>query len=92
MHRAEATTGSTEKKTDASAAANSTAGQSPPAPVTTEKKPADSGPSYPTSSRSGPKNWDKIVDEDLDGKKVEEEEEEDGVNSFFRKIYKNAPP
>lgn len=41
-------------------------------------------PVYPTSSKSGPKNWDKVVgDEDL-------EEDGDPVNSFFKKLYKDA--
>ncbi|KAH8177126.1 SGS domain-containing protein [Sarocladium implicatum] len=43
------------------------------------------GPSYPTSSRSGPKNWDSIGDES-------DHEGEDGVNTFFKKIYKDATP
>jgi suppressor of G2 allele of SKP1 len=47
------------------------------------KAPAPS--SYPTSSRSGPKNWDK-----LDG--VDSDEEESNVNVFFKKLYKNATP
>ncbi|KHN94982.1 SGT1 and CS domain containing protein [Metarhizium album ARSEF 1941] len=43
------------------------------------------GPAYPSSSRTGPKNWDKIgADED--------EEEEAGVNDFFKKLYKGATP
>jgi hypothetical protein len=42
-------------------------------------------PSYPTSSRSGPKDWDKLA-EDSD------HEEDDGVNTFFKKIYKGATP
>ncbi|CAH0019750.1 unnamed protein product [Clonostachys rhizophaga] len=51
-----------------------------------EKAPvASSGPSYPTSSKSGPKNWDKIEGVDSD-------EEEGDVNIFFKKLYKNATP
>lgn len=61
-----------------------------------ESKPADdkgkgkatetSAPSsYPTSSRSGPKNWDK-----LDG--ADSDEEDSDVNLFFKKLYKNATP
>jgi len=43
------------------------------------------GPSYPTSSKSGPKNWDNIAGGD-------DEDEEDGANSFFKKLYKDASP
>lgn len=44
-----------------------------------------SGPAYPSSSRTGPKNWDKIgADED--------EEEETGPNDFFKKLFKGATP
>ncbi|KAF4585996.1 SGS-domain-containing protein [Ophiocordyceps camponoti-floridani] len=42
-------------------------------------------PSYPSSSRTGPKDWDKVVPED-------EDEKEDGVNDFFKKLYKSATP
>ncbi|KAG6239361.1 hypothetical protein E4U25_000843 [Claviceps purpurea] len=41
-----------------------------------------SGPAYPTSSRTGPKDWDRIA--------AEEEPEEvydNGVDTFFKKIY-----
>ncbi|KAG6015946.1 hypothetical protein E4U54_002672 [Claviceps lovelessii] len=38
------------------------------------------GPAYPTSSRTGPKDWDKIAADD-DG------EEEGGVDDFFKKLY-----
>ncbi|THY92123.1 SGS-domain-containing protein [Aureobasidium pullulans] len=66
-------------------------------PATTQK-----APSYPTSSRSGPKNWDKLASEALakpktgdsksDGKIEEEEEDEggDAVNGFFKKLYAGA--
>lgn len=47
------------------------------------------GPAYPTSSRAGPKNWDKVVDlEDKD----EDEDEGKDVNDFFKKLYKDATP
>ena len=64
-----------------------------------------SGPSYPTSSKSGPKNWDKVAqdltkkpkkdkadgkDEGDDG--VEEDFEGDPVNGFFQQLYKGADP
>ncbi|KJZ74501.1 hypothetical protein HIM_06097 [Hirsutella minnesotensis 3608] len=43
------------------------------------------GPSYPTSSRSGPKDWDKI------GAELDEEDDSAGdVNVFFKSLYKNA--
>ncbi|CAK7246196.1 MAG: Cochaperone protein [Sporothrix thermara] len=47
-----------------------------------------SGPVYPTSSRSGPKNWDKLVvdgDDDGDG-------EEKSVDAFFKQLYANSTP
>ncbi|PHH80678.1 hypothetical protein CDD80_358 [Ophiocordyceps camponoti-rufipedis] len=43
-------------------------------------------PSYPSSSRTGPKDWDKVVPEE------EEDEKEEGVNDFFKKLYKGATP
>jgi suppressor of G2 allele of SKP1 len=46
---------------------------------------APSGPAYPTSSKNGPKDWDKFGDDD-------EEEEGDATNSFFQKLYKGASP
>lgn len=57
------------------------------------------GPAYPTSSKSGPKNWDKVANDltkkpkkDDDG---DEEDEYDGevgdpVNGFFKTLYKGA--
>ncbi|KAI4717614.1 SGS-domain-containing protein [Aureobasidium sp. EXF-10727] len=59
-------------------------------------------PSYPTSSRSGPKDWDKLATEALakpktsdskSGAKTEEEEDDEGgdpVNGFFKKLYAGA--
>jgi suppressor of G2 allele of SKP1 len=46
---------------------------------------APSGPAYPTSSKSGPKDWDKFGDDD-------DEDEGDATNSFFKKLYKGATP
>ncbi|KAK0739434.1 SGS domain-containing protein [Apiosordaria backusii] len=43
-------------------------------------------PAYPTSSRTGPKNWDKL--EELEGV----EEEQSDVNGFFKKLFKDASP
>lgn len=56
----------------------------PAAPKTTEAKPAPSKPpTYPTSSRSGPKNWDSIEDD-------EDDENNADPNAFFKKLYAGA--
>ena len=62
-------------------------------------------PSYPTSSKSGPKNWDKVAQDltkkpkkdDGDGKDegdtgLEDDFEGDPVNGFFQQLYKGADP
>ena len=65
--------------------------------------PTQTAPAYPTSSRGGPKNWDKLASEALakpkdpssnsSGKDEEEDDEGgDAVNSFFQKIYGNGDP
>lgn len=57
-----------------------------------------SAPSYPTSSRSGPKDWDKLASEltkpkDANGDDFDDDDEGgDPANAFFRKLYKNADP
>ncbi|KAL8943718.1 MAG: hypothetical protein Q9211_000889 [Gyalolechia sp. 1 TL-2023] len=65
-----------------------------------------SGPFYPTSSKSGPKNWDKVADEltkkPKKDKKHGDEGGEDGleddyegadpVNGFFQSLYSRADP
>jgi suppressor of G2 allele of SKP1 len=64
-----------------------------------------SGPSYPTSSKSGPKNWDKVAS-DLTKKPKKDQangegEGDDGlgddfegdpVNGFFQQLFKGADP
>ncbi|KAG9229830.1 hypothetical protein BJ875DRAFT_499625 [Amylocarpus encephaloides] len=52
-----------------------------PAPVLNPA--GQKGPVYPTSSKSGPKNWDTVVKDD-------EVEEDGGVDDFFKKLYKGA--
>ncbi|KAI4153098.1 MAG: hypothetical protein L6R39_001668 [Caloplaca ligustica] len=66
---------------------------------------ANSGPSYPTSSKSGPKDWDKVAN-DLTKKTKEKKEGEEGgedgldedfegadpVNGFFQSLYSRADP
>ncbi|UKZ46030.1 hypothetical protein TrVGV298_000227 [Trichoderma virens] len=45
---------------------------------------AASAPAYPSSSRSGPKNWDQVGEDNSDDEK--------DVNLFFKKLYKGATP
>lgn len=67
----------------ADAAESKAADTQPTKPDDKASKPA--GPAYPTSSRSGPKDWDKIGD----GEDVEDGQD---VNFFFKNLYKNATP
>ncbi len=76
--------------------------------MSTLQQPTATAPSYPTSSKSGPKNWDKLADEftkkekasnddkegnsDEDMKVESDEEGGDAVDSFFKKLYKGADP
>lgn len=46
---------------------------------------------YPTSSKSGPKNWDAIAKGD-ELKDIEKIEQENDPNAFFRILYANADP
>jgi suppressor of G2 allele of SKP1 len=63
------------------------------------KAPAPAGPSYPTSSRHGAKDWDKVASS-LTGKKEKgsgtaddaSDDEGDAVDGFFKKLYANADP
>ncbi|KAI5275922.1 SGS-domain-containing protein [Aureobasidium subglaciale] len=83
---------------------SSTTSSVPAAVLQNSTTTAQKGPSYPTSSRSGPKNWDKLASEALakpktgdsraDGKVEEEEDDEGGdpVNGFFKKLYAGADP
>ena len=69
-------------------------------------KSINTGPVYPTSSKSGPKNWDKVAD-DLSKKPKKdtkegdegasddagiEDEEGDPTTNFFKTLYKGADP
>lgn len=52
----------------------------------------DSPPVYPTSSKKGTKNWDKVAN-DLSGKKPGEEDDDmdgDETSRFFKTLYKGA--
>ena len=58
----------------------------PSAPRVPPPQANDRVPAYPTSSKMGPKDWDRINDGDED-----EDAAKDGdVNSFFQQIYKGA--
>lgn len=87
------------KKTETPVAAKPITETAPtkPKPATVDRKPIatslttdkpSSGPAYPTSSKSGPKNWDLI------GAMADEEEDEskNDPNAFFQKIYNGADP
>ena len=70
--------------------------------VSSETKPT--GPAYPTSSKSGPKDWDKITKDlrkaDNSGKEGAKEDDNDDdddyegdeANAFFKKLFKGASP
>lgn len=47
-------------------------------------------PSYPTSSKHGPKNWDSILKDEID--EMEKKENEDDPNAFFKSIFSQADP
>ncbi|KNG46157.1 SGS-domain-containing protein [Stemphylium lycopersici] len=57
------------------------------APSTVSTK--ETAPAYPTSSKSGAKNWDKVVVNDLDDK---DDIEGDETSHFFKKLYSGATP
>jgi suppressor of G2 allele of SKP1 len=75
-----------------------TSAQDPTTPTTVK------APSYPTSSKTGPKDWDALATEELrktrsakDGEKEindgeDDDMEGDPVNGFFKKIYGSADP
>lgn len=61
----------------------------------------EKAPSYPTSSRNGPKDWDALASSALKSEKKDgakdtggdsDEEGGDAMDSFFKKLYKNADP
>lgn len=71
------------------AAAATTTGPAPPsAPSTTVNDgtaPVAKPPAYPTSSRTGPKDWEHLGDD-------EEDEGKDNMDHFFKKLYADATP
>ena len=64
----------------------------PPPPSTT------STPAYPTSSRSGPKNWDKLASDlgkastEKGSEYLDDYEGGDETNAFFQHLFKSADP
>lgn len=46
----------------------------------------EAAPVYPTSSKTGPKNWDKLMGDE------EDEKDGDNVDHFFKQLYKDADP
>lgn len=60
---------------------------SSPVPIdTNDVRPEPKAPTYPTSSRTGPKNWDTLIGDEADDDKG------DGPDAFFKMLYKNADP
>ncbi|KAL1840459.1 hypothetical protein VTJ49DRAFT_456 [Mycothermus thermophilus] len=55
------------------------------APSTVSTATTTTAPAYPTSSRKGPKDWDKLGDDEDDLDKGD-------VNYFFKQLYRNATP
>lgn len=92
----------------ANAMASSTSATEPGIPnISKPSTDKPSAPAYPTSSRSGPKDWDKVAADltkkpkktttgaegdrgDDDG--VDEDEDGDPVDGFFKKLYAGADP
>ncbi|KAI2465199.1 SGS-domain-containing protein [Annulohypoxylon bovei var. microspora] len=79
-----------QPKGDLTQASDSAAQPTPTISKTDSAKATSGAQAYPTSSKKGAVNWDKITDGE---EEVEGEEEKDGdVNSFFQKLYKDADP
>lgn len=78
----------------------STEGKKSEIPASILNPTSDKAPSYPTSSRNGPKNWDALASEALKstnngGKEAnddDDDDEGDQMNGFFKKLYKDADP
>ncbi|TGO49491.1 hypothetical protein BOTNAR_0429g00040 [Botryotinia narcissicola] len=73
----------------------------PEIPATVLNSSAEKAPSYPTSSRNGPKDWDALASSALKSEKKEGEKDTGGdsdgeggdpMDSFFKKLYKDADP
>jgi len=94
---------SLEGTKDASAGSGSGSEEKPEVPnFILNPKVQDNAPSYPTSSKSGPKDWDKVANE-LTAKKPKKDgdDEDDDLDAadggdettrFFRQLYQGADP
>jgi suppressor of G2 allele of SKP1 len=72
--------------------------------VVGQKEKLEKAPIYPTSSRKGPKDWDKLASDALKAEKAkggekdaglgddDDDDEADPMNGFFKKLYKDADP
>lgn len=98
----------THETQDASASSPDTVVSKPADAPATAAAAAAKAPSYPTSSRTGPKNWDALATEALRKENaaasanpsadadadddLDDLDEADPLNGFFKKIYKDANP
>ncbi|KAF5524211.1 Protein SGT1-like protein A [Colletotrichum aenigma] len=58
----------------------------PDEPISAAILASASGPAYPTSSKSGAKNWDTVLADEKD------DDEDKDINLFFKSLYKGATP
>ncbi|KAF7885193.1 hypothetical protein EAF00_011011 [Botryotinia globosa] len=79
----------------------STEEKKPEIPAAVLNPSVEKAPSYPTSSRNGPKDWDALASSALKSEKKEGEKDTGGdsdgeggdpMDSFFKKLYKDADP
>ncbi|KAH8880593.1 SGS-domain-containing protein [Thozetella sp. PMI_491] len=77
---------SSSEKTTVAAPTTDAPAAAKPSTSTKTAPSAAAAPAYPTSSKSGPKNWDKLGDAE------EDDEAKEDVNYFFKKLYSGASP
>ncbi|KAI1646768.1 SGS-domain-containing protein [Daldinia loculata] len=78
--------GATQPKSNPAQASDPVLKPTPNASEASSTKTVGSAPAYPTSSKKGAVNWDRIGDDDGG----DESKEDADVNSFFQKLYKDA--
>ncbi|KAI0849177.1 SGS-domain-containing protein [Daldinia vernicosa] len=78
--------GATQPKSNPTQASDAIPKPTPNTSKAYSTKTVGSAPAYPTSSKKGAVNWDRIGDDDGD----DESKEDADVNSFFQKLYKDA--